>query len=129
MLKAKPAVFSAGMLVLLAAAPVFAHHSYASTYLEDQDATVEGILVEFNYRSPHSFIQVEVTDPKTGAVVKWGGEWASTERLNRAGVTKDTLKAGDRLILFGHPNRSADEHRLHLVGVTRPSDGWKWTRN
>jgi hypothetical protein len=54
------------LLVLLIAgalAPAvrtYAHHSFAATYFEDKKVTVEGDLVQFLYRNPHSFLQVEV---------------------------------------------------------------------
>lgn len=102
--------------------PAFAHHSFAGTYFEDQDASIEGTVTEFNYRSPHSFLMVDV------AGVQWSVEWSSVERLKRAGVLRDTLKPGDRVVITGHPGRVPDEHRLHMQNVTRPSDGWKWNR-
>ena len=114
------------MVMLVAATPAFAHHSFAGSYFEDQDARIEGTVVEFNYRSPHSFVVVDVADPKTGEAVRWAVEWRSGARLGREGVTQDTLKAGDRVIVIGHPGRNAGEHRLHMAGIRRPSDGWKY---
>lgn len=110
---------------LLLTAPLFAHHSFASTYFMDQKARIEGTLIDFAPRSPHSFVQVEAQDPKTGGVVTWVIEWGSTERLNRQGVTKETLKPGDHVIILGNPGRVPDQHRLHMLGISRPSDGWK----
>jgi hypothetical protein len=46
--------------------------------------------------------------------------------LGREGVNADTLKPGDQVTILGHPGRTAGEHRLHMWGITRPSDGWKW---
>src|SRR5437868_12639566 len=82
------------MAGFLVAGQTFAHHSFASTYFMDQKARIEGTLIEFALRSPHSFVQIEAQDPKTGGVVTWVIEWGSTERLNRQGVTKETLKPG-----------------------------------
>jgi hypothetical protein len=124
--KAKPEVVLAGVMMLLGAAPVFAHHSFAATYFEDQRATIQGTLVEFVYRNPHSFVTVDVTDPKTQEAVRWTIEWASNNRLGREGVKGDTLKPGDQVTILGHPGRVTDEHRLHMWGIARPSDGWKW---
>jgi hypothetical protein len=115
-----------GVIALLAAAPLFAHHSFAATYFENQSATIQGTLVEFVYRNPHSFVMLDVTDPKTREVVRWTVEWASNNRLGREGVKPDTLKAGDQVTILGHPARIAEEHRLHMWGIARPSDGWKW---
>ena len=124
-MKAKLVLLTAG-LGALAAPPVFAHHSFAGSYFEDQNARIEGTLVEFDYRSPHSFVMVDAADPKTGEAVRWAVEWRSGARLGREGVTKDTLKPGDHVIVLGHPGRNPGEHRLHMWGIARPSDGWKY---
>ena len=60
-MNAKLAVVIAGVMTLLAVAPVSAHPSFAAPYFEDQRATIQGTLVEFVYRSPHSFVTVDVT--------------------------------------------------------------------
>jgi hypothetical protein len=36
---------------------------------------------------------------------------------------------GDRVIVEGNPGRTAEDHRLRMVNITRPSDGWKWGGN
>lgn len=125
-MKAKLAVVIAGVMTLLAVAPLAAHHSFAATYFEDQKATVQGTLVEFVCRNPHSFVTVDVPDPKTHEPVRWTVEWASSKRLEHEGVNADTLKPGDQVTILGHPGRTASEHRLHMWGIARPSDGWKW---
>ena len=52
------------LLVVLAAAAVGAradaHHSFAATYVEDQVVTIEGELVQFLFRNPHSFVHLQV---------------------------------------------------------------------
>ena len=117
--------------MLIAGASVFgvnawAHHSFAATYFEDQRVTVEGDLVQFLYRNPHSFVHVEAKDPKTGEMVRWAVEWGAGGQLGRQGVTRETLKPGDHVIVVGNPGRNPEDHRLRMVNVTRPSDGWKW---
>ena len=103
-----------------------AHHFFASTYIEDQQVTVEGELVQFFYRKPHSFIHVETKDPATGELIRWAVEWGAGGQLGRQGVTRDTLRSGDHLILIGNPGRNADNHQLRVVSISPPSDGWKW---
>jgi hypothetical protein len=121
------------MIILMVAAAAFlagaqlhAHHSFAATYFEDQRITVEGNLVQFLYRNPHSFVHVEVKDAKTGETVRWAVEWGAGGQLGRQGVTRETLKPGDHVIIVGNPGRNPDDHRLRMVNITRPSDGWKW---
>ena len=67
----------------------FAHHSFAATYLEDQSVTIEGDLVQFLFRNPHSFVQVNVKD-QDGAITRYALEWGGTGQLAGTGVTRDT---------------------------------------
>jgi hypothetical protein len=46
----------------LAGGRAYAHHSFAATYLEDQTVTIEGELVQFLFRNPHSFVHVMVKE-------------------------------------------------------------------
>jgi hypothetical protein len=116
------AVFAA---VVAAAVPAFAHHSFAAEYFEDQKVTVEGELVEFEYRSPHSWVHVMTRDDN-GQMQKYSAEWVTASRLKQNGVNADTLKIGDRLVISGAPGRNASERRVHLKSIERPVDGWKW---
>jgi len=111
---------------MLTGVRAYAHHSFAATYFEDKKVTVEGDLVQFLYRNPHSFVHVEVKDPKTNEVVRWAVEWGAGGQLGRQGVTRETPKPGDHVVVVGNPGRNPDDHRLRMVNITRPSDGWKW---
>ena len=116
------------MFVLLGscAIPVLAHHSFAATYFEDKVITIEGDLVQFQFRNPHSFVDVAVKDAK-GETTRWAVEWGGGGQLSRVGVSKDTLKPGDHVVVIGNPSRNPTDHRLHMVSIFRPSDGWKWS--
>ena len=104
----------------------YAHHSFAATYFEDKKVTIEGDLVQFLYRNPHSFVHVESKDPSSGETIRWAVEWGAGGQLGRQGVTRETLKPGDHVIVVGNPGRNPEDHRLRMVNITRPSDGWKW---
>ncbi len=114
--------------LLLVTAPAFAHHSIAGDYILDQTASVEGEVVKFDFRNPHSWVEFTGKDPKTGETVTWNAEWNGAARLGKDGVTAASLKVGDRLIISGQPGRKPEEHRIHVLTITRPADGWKWDR-
>jgi hypothetical protein len=61
-----------------------------------------------------------------GVLQQFSAEWANPSRLTQLGVAKETLKAGDRVIITGSPSRDASEYKMHLKRIERPSDGWKW---
>jgi hypothetical protein len=113
-------------VALVANGRVQAHHSFAVTYLEDQTISIEGKIVQFLFRNPHSFVHVEVKG-KDGVLERWGVEWGAGRQLNNLGVTRETLRAGDVVIITGSPGRNPAEHRMRLKTITRPSDGWRWT--
>jgi uncharacterized protein DUF6152 len=108
-----------------AARRAYAHHSFAATYLETQSVTIEGELVEFLFRNPHSFVQLMVTE-KDGTMVRYAVEWGGIGQLGGQGVTRDTFKPGDHLIISGAPGRNPDDHRVRMVSLFRPRDSFSW---
>src|SRR4029079_18735492 len=89
----------------LVGAQAYAHHSFAATYFEDKTQTIEGELVQFLFRNPHSFVHVTAPDEK-GIMQRWAVEWGAGGQLNRSGVTKDSLRTGDHVIVTGNPGRN-----------------------
>jgi hypothetical protein len=111
------------VLIVLAAfaasgVAAYAHHSFAGTYVEDKLMTIEGTVAEFNIRNPHSFISIEVVG-KDGKKVRWGAEWGGVTQLSQGGVTRFTLKVGDKLVVDGAPPRDASEPKLLVRKVVR----------
>jgi len=115
--------------ILLSGATMYAHHSFAGSYIEDKSVTLEGKVVQFDIRNPHSFINIEVTG-KDGKTARWGGEWGGVTQLSEGGVNKFTLKVGDKVIITGAPSRDSEEHKVLIQTVTRPatatSPEFKW---
>lgn len=106
--------------------PASAHHSFAAHYFEDQRVSIEGDIVQIDYRSPHSWLHVNAKD-ETGVMRQVSAEWASAPRLKQSGISEDTLKPGDRVVISGSPSRDPTEYRMHLKSILRPSDGWQWS--
>jgi hypothetical protein len=105
-----------------------AHHSFGATYEVSKQINLEGTLVQFVYRNPHSFVHVEAPDA-SGAMQRWAVEWGGTSQLAQAGVKRDSLKVGDKVVITGRPSRVPGEYRVLMVTLTRPSDGFTWGRN
>ncbi len=85
----------ASLVVLGLGAQASAHHSFAATYLEDQSVTIEGAIVQFLLRNPHSFVHVMVKE-KDGTINRYVVEWGSPSQLSGK-VSRDTLKPGDEV--------------------------------
>lgn len=110
----------------LAAGMVLAHHSFSATYDETTEATIEGEVAQFLFRNPHSIVQVSAPGDD-GEMYRWAIEWAGLSALNGEGITRETLKIGDRVVVTGNPGRNPADHRLRLLSIERPIDGWSWS--
>jgi hypothetical protein len=124
-----PAIIVAALLI---SAVAYAHHSFAGTYIEGKLVKLEGDVVEFNIRNPHSFIVIEVTE-KDGKKVKWGGEWGGVTQLSQGGVNRFTLEVGDHLLMEGAPARDSTDKKILVRKVWRPAtdkkEAWEWAGN
>jgi hypothetical protein len=109
----------------LLATTAVAHHSFTATYDESVETTIEGTLVQFMYRNPHAFVHVLAPD-EHGEMRRWAVEWGAAGTLDRQGVTRESLKAGDHVIITGNPGRNSIDHRVRMRTLTRPSDNFTW---
>ena len=114
-----------GALGLVAIAHVSAHHSFAATYFEDQTTKIEGDLVQFQFRNPHSYVHMEAKDDQ-GVVQRWTIEWGSGTQLSTQGLTATTLRVGDHVVVIGAPGRDPEDHRMRMRSIERPKDGFNW---
>jgi len=112
-------------LIVLASSQASAHHSFAATYFENKTVSIEGKLVQFLFRNPHSFVHVEAPDEK-GQIQRWAVEWGGAGQLGGQGVTSQTLQAGDIVTITGNPGRNPEDHRIRMVSLRRKSDGFGW---
>jgi hypothetical protein len=115
----------AAMTLSFGGSLTFAHHSVAATYLVGKSVKIDGVLKEFLWRNPHSFMRVEAADDK-GQKHIWVIEGAAPQQLTDSGLSQSTLRPGDRLIITGIPGRIAEDHKMLLHTVERPADGFKW---
>ena len=107
------------------AAPLYAHHSFTATYDESKTIEIEGELVQFMFRNPHAWVHVMAPD-ESGAMQRWGVEWGGAGTLTGQGVTRDSLRVGDKVVITGNPGRNAADHRIRMRTLLRPSDGFGW---
>jgi hypothetical protein len=87
----------AGML----AAPALAHHS-GTMFDDTKTVTLEGVVKEFQYTNPHSWLLVDVTGAD-GKVVTWGFEAEGPTTLMTMQVRRSDFAPGTRLKITGHP--------------------------
>src|SRR5687767_13714900 len=101
--------------VLFATVPVLAHHSGAGV---DRTRTVmvTGVVKEFRWTNPHSWIDLEVTGG-AGAPTLWSIEMNPPPFLIRAGWKATTLKPGDTVTVTVNPIRTGEPGGI-FVSVT-----------
>lgn len=106
----------------IAASPslLLAHHAFAAEFDEKKpvkflDATVTKVMLI----NPHSWIYVDVKQPD-GTVENWAVEAGSPNILLRRGITKDTLKPGDKIVVDGYQSKDGS-HRANGRDLTLPN--------
>lgn len=100
--------------LLMASAPIYAHHG-AAAYETGKQVTVQGTVTEFKFINPHCEIFVDAKDA-SGKVEKWIGELGGVTGLSRMGWTKSLVKPGDQITLMGNrPRNGANALRLQKV--------------
>ena len=81
-----------------------AHHSFAM-FDQEHPQDVTGVVKEFKYTSPHSFIILDIKD-KDGNAEAWNLEGGSPSALARDGWSAKSLKSGDQIRITIEPLRS-----------------------
>jgi hypothetical protein len=120
--KRRHALLAAG---LGAATSALAHHSFSATYDENAEIRIEGTLVQFLFRNPHSWVHVMAPD-EHGEMQRWAVEWGAAGALDSQGVSRETLKVGDHVVITGNPGRNPVDHRLRMRTLRRPADDYGW---
>lgn len=90
-----------GVLALLNASAVFAHHS-AGMFDPSRTVTVKGTVTSFEWTNPHVWLWVHGQDA-SGTAQNWGIECANLAMLRRAGLRRDSVKPGDQVTVDIHP--------------------------
>jgi len=87
--------------LLLAAAPMWAHHAFAAEFDAQKPVKLKGTVVKVEFINPHSWIHMDVKDAD-GKVTRWMVEGGSPNALFRRGVTKDALPQGTEILVDGY---------------------------
>lgn len=117
-------------LALSLAVSAFAHHNAAGVD-QTKTVTLEGIVKEFKWQNPHSYLSVEVTNSK-GVKEMWNLEMMPPNYLVKAGWKSSTVKPGEKVTFTARPMRNGDPGGLFVsiklsdgrtLGQTPPRGG------
>jgi hypothetical protein len=97
-----------------------AHHSPAA-YDMRTELVLEGTIAAFSWRNPHSSIELETTGPD-GVKVRRDIEVAGISILQPLGLTGDSIRVGERVVIAARPNRRSSDGVVLGVSL-RKEDG------
>ncbi len=86
---------------LLAAAPVWAHHAFATEFDGKKPVKLQGTVTKMEWINPHAWIHIDVKDTD-GKVTNWMVECGTPNTLLRRGVNKNSVTAGMEIVVDGY---------------------------
>lgn len=104
-------VISALFIKLVFATTAVAHHSPAR-FIEDKIVTIEGTVVRYDWKNPHTYIVVRGIDGR-----EWMLEANAASNLGRNGWSKDMFASGDKVAFRAHANVDPGKTHVGLVTV------------
>jgi hypothetical protein len=127
------AITAAAAALVLAAAPLRAHHSFAAEFNPEQPIQLRGTVTKVELINPHSWIHIDVVNDD-GTVSSWAIEGGTPNTLFRKGINMNTLPVGTELVVDGYRSRDGrnrasgrditftDGRKLYLEGSAPPAD-------
>jgi hypothetical protein len=99
----------AAVLAVALGAPVLAHHSFIAEYDANKPVKVTGTVTKVEWTNPHIWFFVDVKDPQ-GKVTNWGFSGGPPGVLQRRGISRDSLKIGDTVVVEGFRARDSSNN-------------------
>jgi hypothetical protein len=91
-----------------AAAPGFAHHSFAGEFDVEKPIKLQGTITRVEWINPHAWIHIDVKKPD-GTVESWAIEGGTPNTLYRRGITRESIKAGMVINVDGYLARDGSK--------------------
>jgi hypothetical protein len=96
------------LLLILAAAPVLAHHAFSAEFDAKKPVKLTGTVSKMEWINPHAWIHIDVKRPD-GTVEKWMIEGGTPNTLFRRGFTKNSVLPGTVIIVDGYQAKDGSQ--------------------
>ncbi len=107
---------AASLSVSLFSVRVLAHHSFAAEFDRNKPITLAGTVTKLEWQNPHTRLYMDITD-STGGLVPWELEMASPNGLMRAGWSRHSVQAGDKITVKGFLAKDGS-HLANAASIT-----------
>jgi len=119
-------ILALGTFLTIACPPLPAHHSFSAEFDNTKPVSLDGAVTRVEWENPHVYFYIDVTDAN-GAVVNWKCETSGPNKLTRLGWNRDSMKAGDKVVVHGflakHAANMVDGRQVTLADGRRILSG------
>jgi hypothetical protein len=116
--------YSLALAAAVSCGGAYAHHSIGSVYDSTRQVTVEGRVTEFQFVNPHPILIIDAATESPPAQ-PWRLEMDNRFELSEIGMSADTFKQGDRVVVTGSMSRT-EPQSLYIRRLDRPIDGFRY---
>ena len=98
--QSRAAMAAGGLLLVLAAVPVWAHHAFSSEFDAAKPVKLTGVVKKMEWINPHSWLTLDVKR-SDGAVETWEIEAGAPNAMFRRGFNRNSLPIGTVVVVNG----------------------------
>ena len=93
--------FGLGLGIVMAAAPVLAHHAFSAEFDATKPVALRGKVTKMEWINPHAWLHIDVTK-EDGTVESWMIETGPPGALVRRGWKRDSVVVGTEVLVEGY---------------------------